>query len=161
MKTILGSALGASVLLAGAAFAAAPKLAAGLYTSEGIVQSATSQCSAVGLSQGAGNFSIVKYPGEGKTGLTIYTPVGGILQLCTGFAAVPAGGLGSFTSNAKCTTYEESTTIPAETVNFAFTSTVEDANSAVGTTTVTIPVTAGLGGGCTAKINTTIVRSGK
>lgn len=154
-------ALVAASLMAVAGVANAANLSAGIYNSQGYVVSATSQCSAVGLSQGAGNFSIFRYPGASKSGFTLYSPAFGVLQLCSGFSAVPAGGLNGYNSNASCTTYSAGGTIPAETVNFAFTATTTDANSGVGTTTITIPANAPVGGGCTATVNTAVVRSGK
>ena len=149
----------ASVALTGVANAA--DLVAGLYGSYGAVASATSQCSAVGLSQGSGNFAELKYPGNGNSGLIIYTPAFGILQRCVGFAPVPAGGLNGYSSNASCATYSSGGNLPAEKVNFSFTSTTTDANSSYGTTTITIPASDPVGGGCTATINAAVVRTGK
>ncbi len=158
MHKLFGGIFAASVALSGVANAAG--MTAGLYGSYGVVASATSQCSAVGLSQGSGNFSEFKFPGDGKSGFTLYTPAFGILQLCSGFAAIPAGGLNGYTSNAQCATFG-SLTLPAETVNFKFTSTMTDANSGVGSTTITIPAADPVGGGCTATVNTAVVRTGK
>ena len=158
MHRLFGGAFAASIAFSGMASAAG--MTPGLYGSYGVVSQATSQCSAVGLSQGSGNFSEFKFPGDGKAGFTLYTPSFGVLQLCNGFAAVPAGGLNGYTSNAQCTTYG-TVSFPAETVNFKFTSTMTDANSGVGSTTVTIPVTDPVGGGCTATVNTAVVRTGK
>ena len=162
MQKMFGGVIAASVMLAGVTAANAATNVAGIYASYGSVSSATSQCSSVGLQQGALPLNYVTYPGGGKKGLTIYTPTsGGLLQLCNGFPAVPAGGLNGFSANAQCAIYSINGNIPAETVNFSFKQTPSDANSAVGTTTVTIPVTDPVGGGCTATINTTTVRTGK
>jgi hypothetical protein len=151
------------MLAATAATAAAPVLVAGIYTSTGQVASnnGSAGCNAVGLTANAPNNSVINYPGASKAGFVLYVPSAGALQLCTGFKAIPAGGLNGFSSNASCAIYSVNGNIPAETVNFAFKATTTSANSGVGTTTVTIPATAPIGGGCTATVNTTIVRSGK
>ncbi len=161
MQKMFGGVIAATVMLAGATVANAATNVAGLYASYGTVATATSQCSAVGLAQGAGNFSEITFPGDGKTGLTIYSPASGLLQLCNKFPAVPAGGLNGFSAKASCAIYSINGNIPAESVNFSFKQTPIDANSAVGTTTVTIPAADPVGGGCTATINTTTVRTGK
>ncbi len=156
--------IGAAVL--GLAFAgtanAAPKLSAGIYASTGQVASnnGAATCSAVGLTTGAANNSVLTYPGSGK-GLTIYVPGAGLLQLCSGFPSVPKKGLDGFKATASCAIYSINGNAPAESVNFSFTSTVTDASSGVGTTTISIPLTSPIGAGCTATVNTTIVRAGK
>ena len=159
-KLIIGAAI-LGLTFVGSAQAA--NLVKGVYASTGSVASnnGSPNCAAVGLSQGAANISVLSYPGAGKKGLTIYVPGAGLLQLCSGFAAVPAGGLNNFSSPASCAIYSINGNAPAETVNFSFTSTVTDANSGVGTTTIAIPATSPIGSGCTATVNTTIVRSGK
>lgn len=157
-------AVAAACSVGASAFAAAaPKLATGLYATTGQVASnnGSPNCSAVNLTTGAANDSVLKYPGEGKAGLTVYVPGSGLLQLCNGFPAVPAGGLNGFSATASCAIYTINGNVPAQPVTFSFTSTTTDADSAVGTTTVAIPATDAVGGGCTATINTTIVRTGK
>ena len=142
---------------------AATVLTPGIYASTGQVASSNgaANCGAVNLTTGTTNDSILHYPGAGKAGLTIYVPAAGLLELCSKFPAVPAGGLNGFSANAQCAIYSINGNIPAETVNFSFTSTTTDVNSGVGTTTITIPATDPVGGGCTATVNTTIVRTGK
>jgi hypothetical protein len=155
--------MSALVLAAGfatCATAATVALTAGQYSTIGTVTSATSQCSAVGLAANAANDSILTYPGAGKTGLTIYVPTPGVLQLCTGFPAVPAAGLSSFTAAGKCAIYSTSGDIPAQPVDFTFKSTAINAFSAVGTTTISIPATDTIGGGCKAVVSTTTVFTG-
>jgi hypothetical protein len=153
-----------SALMLAAGFAtsasAAVALTAGQYSTVGTVTSATSQCSAVGLAANAANNSVLTYPGAGKTGLTIYVPTPGVLQLCTGFPAVPAAGLSSFTAAGKCAIYSTSGDIPAQPVDFTFKSTAINAFSAVGTTTISIPATDTIGGGCKAVVSTTTVFTG-
>jgi len=153
----------AGLVLAGSAASAnAASLAAATYASIGMVTASNgANCGQIGLTQGASSNSFVNYPGATKTGLTIYTPGPGNLQLCTGFPAVPAGGLNGFNASANCGIYTVNGNAPPALVAFNFTSTVIDAKSAVGTTTVAIPVTAVLGAGCTATITNTIVRTGK
>lgn len=150
----------AMVGTSGSAFAAAG-LAAGLYNSTGTVASANSNCAAVGLTAGATNNSVLEYPGAGKTGLEIWVPSGGVLQQCTGFSAVPAGGLNGFSSSSQCAIYSINGNVPAATVTFSFTSSVTSPNSGVGTTTISISDTAPVGAGCVATVDTAIVRSGK
>lgn len=162
MKSITIAA--AALMVSAGVAIAAPAQVPGIYTSAGIVtqDNGASSCSSVGLTKNSFVSSVLSYPGAGKTGLTLYTiPLPGVLQLCTGFAAVPAGGLNNFTSNASCQVTSTSGSIPAETVNFSFTATAANANSGVGTTTVTIPSLDPVGGGCTATISNTLVRSGK
>ena len=161
-RFVFGLAAAGLVLAAGTANAAAPALIAGIYESTGQVASnnGSSACAAVGLSANAPNLSVINYPGAGKTGFTLYVPSAGLLQVCTGFKAIPAGGLNGYSSNASCAIYSVNGNIPAEVVNFAFTSTTANSQSGVGVTTVTIPTTAPIGGGCKAKINTSIVRAG-
>ena len=156
-------AVACSAVSASALAAAAPKLVAGVYASTGQVASnnGSANCQAVNLTTGAANDSIVHYTGAGKAGFTIYVPASGLLELCSGFPDIPAGGLNGFSANAQCAIYSINGNVPPETVNFSFTSTTTDADSAVGTTTITIPATDPVGGGCTATVNTTIVRTGK
>ncbi len=163
MSRFVFSLAGAGFVLAATAATAAPVLVAGIYASTGQVASnnGSAACAAVGLSANAANLSVINYPGASKAGFTLYVPSAGLLQLCTGFKAIPAGGLNGYSSNASCAIYSVNGNIPAETVNFSFKATTTNANSGVGTTTVTIPATAPVGGGCTATINTSIVRSGK
>ena len=158
------SAFIAAALTVTAGAASAATLAAGQYSSVGIVASnnGSPNCAAVGLNTNAAVTSFLKYPGAGKTGFTIYTvPFGGGLQLCTGFPAVPAGGINGFSATAKCAIDSIGGNVPAQPVNFTFTNTVTDANSGVGTTQVSIPASDAVGGGCNATIDTTIVRTGK
>ncbi len=155
----------AALVCAGVASAnaAAPVLVAGIYASTGSVTSTngSSNCAAAGLTNGSPNTSVLDYPGAGKTGLRLYVPAAGLLQLCTGFTAIPAGGLNGYSSNAKCAIYSVNGNIPAENVNFSFKATTADANSGVGSTTIAIPATSPVGGGCTAVVTTSIVRTGK
>ena len=150
---------GASALAANSG----PKLVPGVYASTGQVASnnGSATCQAVNLTTGAANNSILHYTGAGKTGLTIYVPASGLLELCSGFPATPTGGLNGFSATAQCAIYSINGNVPPEPVNFSFTSTPTDADSAVGTTTISIPATDPVGGGCTATVNTTIVRTGK
>ena len=155
--------IGAAVLgLAFVGSAQAAKLTAGIYASTGTVASnnGSANCAAVGLSTGAANNSVLSYPGTGK-GLAIYVPGSGLLQLCSGFPSVPAKGLNGFKATASCAIYSINGNAPAEPVDFAFTSTATDVNSGVGTTTISIPTTSPIGSGCSAVVNTTIVRTGK
>ena len=150
----------AGVLMAVSANAAT--LSAGQYDSYGSVTSnnGASTCAGAGLSQGSTVISALTYPGIGKTGFTLYTVPGpGIIQLCTKFPAIPAGGLNGFKASGTCTVYLTSGTVPPSSVSFSFTGKVTDAKSSVGTTTVTIPATSAVGAGCTATLNTTIVRT--
>ncbi len=161
MNKIMIAAATAGLFTAAAAQAAG--LNAGQYQSTGTVASnnGSANCAAVGFTKGAANNSIVTYPGTGKLGFEIYVPASGLLQLCSNFPAVPAGGINNFSAAAKCAIYSINGNLPAQTVNFSFTNTVTNANSGVGTTTISIPVTDAVGGGCTATVNTTIVRVGK
>jgi hypothetical protein len=147
-------------VLMSATAASAAALAVGQYLTTGTVTSATSQCSAVGLSANAANDSVLTYPGAGKTGLTIYVPGSGVLQLCSGFPAVPTTGLTNFSATGKCAIYSTNGTIPAQPVTFDFKTTVINAFSSIGTTTISIPTTDTLGGGCTATVSTSTVFSG-
>ena len=166
-KVSIGFAAVGVACMGGAASAnaatAAPVLVAGIYASTGQVASnnGSANCSAVNLTTGAANDSILTYPGAGKAGLVIHVPASGLLETCTGFAAVPSGGLNGFSSSAKCAIYSINGNVPAQPVNFSFTSTTTDANAGVGTTTISIPATDAVGGGCTATVNVTTVRTGK
>ena len=156
--------LAAAAMLTSGVATAAPVLTAGLYTSAGVVtqDNGNANCSAVGLTKNSFVTSVLQYPGESKTGLFLYTiPLPGVVQLCVGFPAVPAGGLNNFSATAKCEVVSSGGTVPPSPVNFSFTSTVVNGNSAVGSTTVTIPASDPVGGGCMATISTTLVRSGK
>ena len=163
-NTILSlAAAGFALVGATATASAATNLTPGQYASTGTVASnnGSPNCAAVGLTSGAANNSVITFPGNGKPGFTLYVPLSGTLELCTGFGNVPAGGLNGFSATASCAIDTLNGNIPAQPVNFSFTSTVTDKNSAIGTTTVAIPATNTVGGGCTAKVNTTIVRTGK
>ena len=165
MKNTLLSLAAAGFAMTGvmATANAATVLTAGQYASTGKVASnnGSANCAAVGLSSGAAILSVLTFPGDGKSGFAIYTGGGGLLQLCNSFPAVPAGGLNGFSATAKCAIDSLNGSVPAQPVNFAFTSTVTDKNSGIGTTTVSIPATNSVGGGCMATIDTTIVRTGK
>ena len=88
-------------------------------------------------------------------------PFAGALQLCNTFATVPAGGLNGYTSVAQCSLSGLNGSVPPQPVTFQFSTTTTDANTAYGTTSVSIPNTNILGAGCIATIATSIVRSGK
>ena len=162
-NVILGLAAAGFAFVGATANAATPVLTAGQYASTGTVASnnGSANCGAVGLTQGAANDSVITFPGDGKAGFTLYVPLSGTIELCTGFGTVPAGGLNGFSATASCAITTLNGSIPAQPVKFSFTSTVTDKNSAIGTTTVAIPATDAVGGGCTATVNTTIVRTGK
>jgi hypothetical protein len=159
-KIIFAAAAG---LLVSASAQAAVTLTAGQYQSTGTVASnnGSANCAAVGLTKGAANNAIVTYPGAGKTGFELYVPSSGLIQLCLDFPAVPAGGINNFSATAKCAIDSINGDLPAQTVDFKFTNTVVNANSGIGTTTITIPATDAVGGGCSAVVDTTIVRVGK
>jgi hypothetical protein len=161
MKNIRELLTASTAMLLGFTVAAqAAALAVGQYANTGTVATATSQCSAVGLAAGAANLSELTYPGAGKTGLALYVPASGSLQLCTGFAAVPSTGLTNFSSAAKCGIYTLNGNIPPQTVNFTFKSTVINAFSSIGVTTISIPASDTIGGGCVATVDTTAVFTG-
>ncbi len=164
-NTMLGLAAASFAIVGAAASAGAatPVLTIGQYASTGTVASnnGSANCTAVGLTKGAANDSVITFPGDGKAGFTLYVPLSGTLELCTGFGTVPAGGLNGFSATANCAIDTINGSIPAQPVKFSFTSTVTDKNSSIGTTTVAIPATNTVGGGCTATVDTTIVRTGK
>jgi hypothetical protein len=145
---------------AGAAHA--QTMTAGFYSSTGTVASnnGNSNCSAIGLVPGAANDSVLNFPGDGNAGLTIYVPLSGTEQLCNSFPNVPSGGLNNFNATSNCVIYTANGAIPTAGVQFSFTSIVVDNYSAIGTTTVTIPANAPIGGGCSAVVDTTTVYSG-
>jgi hypothetical protein len=155
---------GAALVAACALFvsgAAHADLTKGFYSSIGTVTSANAACASIGLVAGSTSNSNFFYPGAGAKGFTIYVPPGGgILQLCTKFPAVPSGGLNGWSANPTCTIYTEGGDLPAEKVNFAFTSVQTDANSALGQTTLTIPAADPVAGGCSAVVTTTTIGSG-
>ena len=134
----------------------------GFYTSTGTVASnnGNPNCSQVGLVPGAANNSVLYFPGDKKTGLTIYVPLSGTEELCNGFPKVPKKGLNGFNANGNCTVYTLGGNLPSASVNFAFTATVNDVYSSIGTDTVTIPQNATVGAGCSAVVDTTTVFSG-
>jgi hypothetical protein len=141
--------------------AAYADLTKGFYSSIGTVSSANAACASIGLVAGASNNSNFYYPGAGKKGFTLYVPPsGGILQLCSGFPAVPSGGLNGWSANPTCTIYTAGGNLPAEPVGFAFTSVQTDANSALGQTTINIPATDPVAPGCSAVVTTTTIGSG-
>jgi hypothetical protein len=150
----------AGFLAAGAAHA--QTMTAGFYSSTGTVASnnGNSNCAAVGLVPGAANNSVLNFPGDGNPGLTIYVPLSGTEELCNGFPNVPAGGLNGFNASSDCVIYTAGGAIPTPNVQFQFTSIGVDNYSAIGTTTVTIPANAPIGGGCSATVETTTVYSG-
>ena len=145
--------------------AAGPALGAGFYASKSVVASnnGASSCNAVGLAQDAAVVSELAYPGDGKTGLTDYTSPNGsvLLEACRGFAAIPATGLDGFSSTATCSFTTTQSAYAESGVSFAFTAKTIDQNASIGTTTISYPSTAGIGAGCTASLNTTLVRTGR
>ena len=162
-NTILSLAAAGLAFVGATATASAAALTPGQYASTGTVASnnGSANCSAVGLTPGAANDSIITFPGNGKAGFTLYVPLSGTIELCTGFGTIPASGLDGFSATASCAISTLNGNVPAQPVKFSFTSSVTDKNSAIGTTTVAIPATDAVGGGCTATVDTTIVRTGK
>jgi hypothetical protein len=156
--TLAMAALG----LFAAGSASADNLKPGFYTSTGTVASnnGNASCAQVGLTPGAANNSVLYFPGDKKTGLTIYVPLSGEEELCNGFPAVPKAGLNGFSATAQCTVYTLNGNLPAAAVTFAFTATVNDVYSSIGTDTVTISNDAVVGAGCSAVVDTTTVFSG-
>ncbi len=189
MSSMIKSAmLAGAMLVAGTAAAAAAGTilnVAGNYKSTGTVVSTNSDptaspnpganCAALGLVAGNSNNSVFHYPGPNNTGFSLYVgksdyasgAVTTALQLCNGFPAVPAAGLNGWTPSATCAISVSGnggavTNLPGTMgVNFAFTSTTQNANTSIGTTTISIPTTAPVGGGCTATVSTVAVRVGK
>jgi hypothetical protein len=183
--------LASAVLVAGATAASAQTVVAtpGLYQSTGTVVSTNNNptaspnpganCATLGLVPGASNNSIFSYPGAGKLGFSLYVPrssastatgslvVSTLLQLCNGFPATPTTGLNGWAPTATCDIYVSGNgatpvTLPiTHGVTFAFVSATEDANTAIGTTTITIPSTAAVGAGCQAVVSTVTTRTGK
>ena len=167
MRRSVTSVLAAcAVILPSAAIAT--DLIPSFYSASSFVRSATPQCSSLGLSSGhTFNFSFY-YPGKNNNGLILYYSASGILQICNVLSAVPAGGLSGFSSEASCTTHSVSGDLPSETIGLSFTGVQtdnagvgSDGYSGVGTLTFVIPASAGSGGGCTAVLNTAVVRTGE
>ena len=161
-KIVLGLAAAGLMAASAASAQTAPSLLKGEYKSTGQVASnnGNANCAAVGLSPGASNISRIVYPGAGVIGFLLYVPAAGGLQLCNRFPATPTTGLNGWAVNGLCGVSGLAGSIPAQKVNFSFTSTATDANSAYGTTTVSIPTTNTVGGGCQATIYVSLVASG-
>jgi hypothetical protein len=150
--------LAAAGLMTGAA--QAQSLSTATYRSVGNVVADNGKCGAVGLVKGDTVFNLLVYPGVSRTGFYLYTPGGGALQLCDRYPATPATGLNGWNVTAQCAIDTVNGDVKAQPVMFSFTSTTEDANTAIGTTTVSIPTTNSVGGGCVATVATTLIVSG-
>ncbi len=151
--------LAAAGLVAGAAHAQVV-LATGTYKSIGTVASDNGKCMAAGLVAGSKSNSRFSYPGVSRTGFNLYTPASGFLQLCNRFPAVPATGLDGWTVTAQCAVDTVNGDIKAQPVTFTFHTTIEDKNTGIGSTTVSIPASDTVSPGCVATVATTTIVSG-